>query len=110
LNKSGSGLDDTPECKMGSMEVQRLGNPQPVLEIPEHNSWVAFSWEKMPLVTFLRGHNGFAGASARLEGVNKPELLPTQYSPVIDVAGFLTSGEVRRSAPYAMLYSFPQAY
>ena len=38
-----------------------------------------------------------AGASARLEGVNKPELLPTgDFTPVIDVAGFLTDGEERR--------------
>lgn len=37
------------------------------------------------------------GASARLEGVNKPELLPTgEFTPVIDVAGFLTDGEERR--------------
>jgi hypothetical protein len=36
------------------------------------------------------------GASARLEGVSKPELLPKQYTPVIDVAGFLTEGEEKR--------------
>eukprot|EP00884_Botryococcus_braunii_P001185 jgi/Botrbrau1/11067/Bobra.0302s0009.1 len=37
-----------------------------------------------------------SGASARLEGVNRPELLPAEYAPVIDVAGFLTPGEERR--------------
>lgn len=36
------------------------------------------------------------GAAARLEGVNKPELLPPAYTPVIDVAGFLTDGEEAR--------------
>jgi hypothetical protein len=34
-------------------------------------------------------------AAARLEGVNRPELLPKDANvPVIDVAGFLTASEV----------------
>eukprot|EP00877_Chromochloris_zofingiensis_P000360 jgi/Chrzof1/10324/Cz04g37150.t1 len=35
-------------------------------------------------------------ALARPEGVNRPELLPKEFSPVIDVAGFLTPSEESR--------------
>lgn len=34
------------------------------------------------------------GAEAKLDPVNRPELLPEGQTTVIDVAGFLTPGEV----------------
>eukprot|EP00882_Tetradesmus_deserticola_P002462 GHRQ01002623.1.p1 GENE.GHRQ01002623.1~~GHRQ01002623.1.p1 ORF type:complete len:229 (+),score=68.22 GHRQ01002623.1:201-887(+) len=37
-------------------------------------------------------------AYARPTGVNRPELLPTEQTPVIDVAGFLTPSEEKRIA------------
>ena len=41
---------------------------------------------------------GAAPAFARLEGVNRPELLPEEFTTVIDTAGFLTEGEEKRIA------------
>ena len=37
-------------------------------------------------------------ASARLDPVNRPDLLPKEFTTVIDVAGFLTPSEERRIA------------
>lgn len=37
-------------------------------------------------------------ASARYEGVNRPDLLPPDFAAVIDVAGFLTPSEEKRIA------------
>ncbi|XP_031284961.1 thylakoid lumenal 15.0 kDa protein 2, chloroplastic [Pistacia vera] len=39
-----------------------------------------------------------AGISEAKVGVNKPELLPEVFTPVIDVAGFLSDGQERRIA------------
>ncbi|KAI3837201.1 hypothetical protein MKX03_010766 [Papaver bracteatum] len=42
--------------------------------------------------------SGVGIAEAALSGVNKPELLPKDFSTVIDVAGFLSAGQERRLA------------
>eukprot|EP00245_Coleochaete_scutata_P006858 TRINITY_DN21670_c0_g1_i1.p1 TRINITY_DN21670_c0_g1~~TRINITY_DN21670_c0_g1_i1.p1 ORF type:complete len:249 (-),score=47.44 TRINITY_DN21670_c0_g1_i1:13-759(-) len=39
---------------------------------------------------------GVPEALARKEGVNRPELLPKEFTTVIDVAGFLSDGQERR--------------
>lgn len=39
---------------------------------------------------------GMLPAEARPAGVNRPELLPKRFTPVIDVAGFLSEGQVSR--------------
>lgn len=43
-------------------------------------------------------------ADARPTGVNRPELLPKEHTPVIDVAGFLTPSEVGRSELQNYIY------
>ncbi len=51
-------------------------------------------------------HCARAGAGARLEGVNRPDLLPKESTPLIDVAGFLTPGEVSQSrGPAGAMYA-----
>lgn len=42
-----------------------------------------------------RTYAGAVGFAEAKVGVNKPELLPKEYTPVIDVAGFLSDGQVR---------------
>lgn len=49
-----------------------------------------------------------AGVSmARPEGVNRPDLLPKELTPVIDVAGFLTPSEVRQDRQLAWFTKMP---
>ena len=66
--------------------------------LPQYQQWYEYCFvcgtvhrTVTVMVTTITHH---AGAQARLEGVNKPELLPPDYTTVIDVAGFLTPGEV----------------
>uniref|UniRef100_A0A2P2KAD9 Thylakoid lumenal 15.0 kDa protein 2ic n=1 Tax=Rhizophora mucronata TaxID=61149 RepID=A0A2P2KAD9_RHIMU len=49
--------------------------------------------------------SGIGLAEAKV-GVNKPELLPKEFTTVIDVAGFLSDGQVRFLASRTMIYVF----
>jgi hypothetical protein len=49
----------------------------------------------LSLVLCLGGGTDLAMAK-RLEGANNPELLPKEYTTVIDVAGFLSQGQESR--------------
>lgn len=64
---------------------------------PLHSTAAAFSTDSTLPAELLPHPPCAAGpAAARLEGVNRPELLPSEPNvPVIDVAGFLTASEVR---------------
>lgn len=57
--------------------------------------WSSTCPQRMHMLGFtVKVLMALSGASARLEGVNRPDLLPKEDTPLIDVAGFLTPGEV----------------
>ncbi|XP_008808238.1 thylakoid lumenal 15.0 kDa protein 2, chloroplastic isoform X2 [Phoenix dactylifera] len=72
-------------------------NPKP----PDLKTWAHdFRSKSLKFVlagTFALGISlsGLSAADAKV-GVNKPELLPKEFSPVIDVAGFLSAGQEKR--------------
>ncbi|OMO72471.1 hypothetical protein CCACVL1_17778 [Corchorus capsularis] len=57
------------------------------------------SWrrKKNPKLLVAEAVAGVGFAEAKV-GVNKPELLPKEFTPVIDVAGFLSDGQEKRIA------------
>jgi hypothetical protein len=65
--------------------------------VHEKKAWITKLLQKKKKKNALLGF-GEAGVdmamAKRLEGVNKPELLPKEYTTVIDVAGFLSEGQV----------------
>eukprot|EP00271_Cylindrocystis_brebissonii_P005869 TRINITY_DN18226_c0_g1_i1.p1 TRINITY_DN18226_c0_g1~~TRINITY_DN18226_c0_g1_i1.p1 ORF type:complete len:307 (+),score=16.56 TRINITY_DN18226_c0_g1_i1:49-969(+) len=48
------------------------------------------------IATLIMGAGAEPAWARRREGVNKPELLPSEFSRVIDVAGFLSAGQEER--------------
>ncbi|PSC76021.1 thylakoid lumenal kDa chloroplastic [Micractinium conductrix] len=88
-----------PQCRpfVAGQQPRRQGAAVRVVCSAQERSGVLERAAKGAAAVALSALLAVGGASARLEGVNKPELLPKgEFTPVIDVAGFLTDGEERR--------------
>ncbi|XVE61674.1 hypothetical protein DITRI_Ditri06bG0059000 [Diplodiscus trichospermus] len=57
----------------------------------------SLNWVFSGALAFSLSLTGVGFAEAKV-GVNKPELLPQEFTPVIDVAGFLSDGQEKRLA------------
>ncbi|XP_030924460.1 thylakoid lumenal 15.0 kDa protein 2, chloroplastic isoform X2 [Quercus lobata] len=77
----------------------------PSFETPIQNSTKFTNWVRSKSFNFVLSGaltlglslSGVGVAEAKV-GVNKPELLPKEFSPVIDVGGFLSDGQEKRLA------------
>ncbi|KAM3689238.1 hypothetical protein ACB098_09G031700 [Castanea mollissima] len=72
----------------------------PIQNSTKFTNWVrskSFNFVLSGALTLGLSFSGFGVAEAKV-GVNKPELLPKEFSPVIDVGGFLSDGQEKRLA------------
>ncbi|XP_059463419.1 thylakoid lumenal 15.0 kDa protein 2, chloroplastic [Corylus avellana] len=72
--------------------------PFPTQNSTKFSNWVRLKSLNLVLsgaLTLGLSLSGVGVAEAKV-GVNKPELLPKEFSPVIDVAGFLSDGQEKR--------------
>ncbi|XP_065623539.1 thylakoid lumenal 15.0 kDa protein 2, chloroplastic isoform X2 [Quercus suber] len=72
----------------------------PIQNSTKFTNWVrskSFNFVLSGALTLGLSLSGVGVAVAKV-GVNKPELLPKEFSPVIDVGGFLSDGQEKRLA------------
>ncbi|CAJ1968588.1 unnamed protein product [Sphenostylis stenocarpa] len=97
---SSSLTSPTPSLPVRTLQTKTLS-----YHVPSHGTFKSTPWHFKPLNFALSGalsigllFGGIGVAEAAKVGVNKPELLPKQFSTVIDVAGFLSDGQEKRLA------------